>query len=136
MDSVQEHSPFAPLRQKDLENILISFPEVGELLQEAIRDKSASFCHEHSGQDEACQTTWRLHAALLDIMLEPLTAIFSEASDVAAAEAFYINGASELELAFRGEARDAYVWLQCVLAEDIRFQCPSKCIRMQDMARF
>jgi hypothetical protein len=68
-------------------------------------------------------------------MLQPLVAAYDGARAVAAAalcpasSSYYYPPASasssssgaavdELELAFRGDARDAFVWLHCLLAEE------------------
>jgi hypothetical protein len=60
-------------------------------------------------------------------MLQPLVAAYDTARAVAAAA---LRGPSpappsspsrpvdELELAFRGDARDAFVWLHCLMAEE------------------
>jgi hypothetical protein len=67
-------------------------------------------------------------------MLRPLAETFKRAS-VIALEALDSQGGCELELAFRGEARDAYVWLQCMLTEELDWctsiGCPSQMMCMQ-----
>jgi hypothetical protein len=58
-------------------------------------------------------------------MLQPLVAAYDAARTVAAAAlrgsspaSSFSAGVDELELAFRGDARDAFVWLHCLLAEE------------------
>src|ERR1700760_46807 len=150
MASTREESPFASLRRQDVERMLASCSTLGVALQQAMQDENSRlvlgdfswlvcglanitfvlrFCEDHDSQGAASEIAWRLHAALLNMMLQPLVQTFKRASD-AAIEALYPNSTREPELAFRGEARDAYVWLQCMLREELQWCtsicCPSK----------
>lgn len=37
------------------------------------------------------------------------------------------NIAVDLELAFRGEARGTFTWLQCLLSDEVDLYCPKSC---------
>jgi hypothetical protein len=142
-------SPFATLTPEDVDQILSSSPSLGIALHNFERDQSIQyapihsslspisplcsligvrFCPKHSVLDAASQSTWRLHAALVSQMLQPLVNAYDRARAVASA-ALCSSAADELELAYRGDARSAFVWLHCLLAEEREWcaadGCPS-----------
>lgn len=78
---------------------------------------SSSFCTFHSECDDQVRETWLLHRDLLHALLMPVVELFKRAS--ALAQTALRNPVHEdLETAFGGEARMAFLWLQCFLTEE------------------
>ena len=75
-----------------------------------------SFCAQHSNCDPQIKATWMLHRDILHALTMPIVELFRRASGLAAA-ALCTQKSEDLELAFAGEARGAFVWLQCFLSE-------------------
>jgi hypothetical protein len=63
------------------------------------------------------QTTWLLHRDILHAITTPVAELHKEASAIAAA-ALCSQVPEELEVAFKGEARFAFLWLQCFITEE------------------
>lgn len=61
--------------------------------------------------------TWLLHRDMLHAMTMPVVELYKEASTLAAA-ALCSQSPEELEVAFKGEARFAFLWLQCFISEE------------------
>jgi hypothetical protein len=76
-----------------------------------------SFCTTHAHCTPAAQETWLLHRDILHALVMPVVALFSRASALASA-ALCTQRASDLELAFAGEARSAFIGLQCFITEE------------------
>jgi hypothetical protein len=83
------------------------------LLPQLIRH---SFCPSHSG-DPVTQSIWVLHRDILHGLTMPVVQLYHQASSLAAA-ALCTDKVHDLELAFRGEARGAFIWMQCFMGED------------------
>ena len=80
-------------------------------------DNDHSFCNDHSQCDAEAQETWLLHRDILHALIMPIVALFSRASALAEA-ALCTRRTEDLELAFAGEARGAFLCLQCILTEE------------------
>ncbi|ORY08352.1 hypothetical protein BCR34DRAFT_488786 [Clohesyomyces aquaticus] len=79
--------------------------------------RDAEFCSNHETCDSEVKDTWLLHRDLLHALVMPVVELFKRAS--ALAEAFLSNPKPEdLELAFGGDARGAFLWLQCFITEE------------------
>lgn len=76
-----------------------------------------SFCDDHSSLNPEDQESLVLHRDMLHAMIMPVVQLFQQASTLAGA-ALCSHKPEDLELAFRGEARDAFVWLQVFLSEE------------------
>ena len=63
------------------------------------------------------QLTWLLHRDILHAMTMPVVELYKEASALAAA-ALCSQSPKEVEVAFKGEARFAFLWLQCLITEE------------------
>lgn len=63
------------------------------------------------------QLTWLLHRDILHAMTMPVVELYKEAATLAAA-ALCSQFPEELEVAFKGEARFAFLWLQCFITEE------------------
>jgi hypothetical protein len=139
-----EISPFAALETSHVEQILASCPELGISLLQFDKDRNIryvyifgddsiqlthilSFCRDHILLDAQAKSTWRLHAALIHLMLQPLVQTYKRACKISSA-ALCDSRPRELELAFRGHARHSFVWLQCLMSEEkewcTRIACP------------
>lgn len=79
--------------------------------------RSADFCNEHDRCDSQAQETWMLHRDILHALIMPVVALFKRASALAEA-ALCTRRTEDLELAFAGEARGAFLCLQCILTEE------------------
>ena len=71
----------------------------------------------HETCDAALQEEWLLHRDILHAMTMPLVELYKESSILAAA-ALCSEIPRELEVAFKGEARFAFLWLQCFITEE------------------
>ena len=76
-----------------------------------------SFCDHHNECDTQEQETWVLHRDILHALIMPVVALFQRASALAEA-ALCTHMSEDLELAFAGEARGAFLCLQCFLTEE------------------
>ena len=77
----------------------------------------SSFCPEHDNCDAKAQETWLLHRDILHALIVPVIQLFKRATTLAEA-ALCTRRPEDLELAFRGDARSAFLWLQCFLADE------------------
>ncbi|KAE8418794.1 Endoribonuclease L-PSP/chorismate mutase-like protein [Aspergillus pseudocaelatus] len=86
-----------------------------------------SFCshHRHSCSDQD-KESFRLHRDIIHTLLLPLFLLHHQASRVAA-RALPSRKEAESERAFRGEARSAYAWLQCILTEEHDWYLTERC---------
>ncbi|QVM08335.1 hypothetical protein D8B26_003026 [Coccidioides posadasii str. Silveira] len=110
-------SPFR-IREEDKAALNDSekFQAVRLRLQESARSE---FCTLH-GNDEIVSSekqTFQLHRDILHALFTPLLQFLRQASLVAAL-AVPGQPRSDLELAFRGDARSAYAWLRCIVTEE------------------
>lgn len=76
-----------------------------------------TFCPEHDNCDAKAQETWLLHRDILHALVMPVVQLFKRATTLAEA-ALCTRRPEDLELAFRGDARSAFLWLQCFLADE------------------
>ncbi|EOA87932.1 uncharacterized protein SETTUDRAFT_168733 [Exserohilum turcica Et28A] len=77
----------------------------------------ADFCAAHSQCTPQSKHTWLLHRDILHALIMPIVTLFSRASTLASA-ALCTQRSSDLELAFSGESRSAFIGLQCFIAEE------------------
>ncbi|MCJ1485797.1 hypothetical protein MMC06_005972 [Schaereria dolodes] len=108
-------SPFT-IRKEDLAKLDSSqgFQIVRKLLT---TDRSAAFCEHHSPSTEDIKQAWLLHRDITHAIIMPVLEIYRQASQLA--ESFLCpRSIFDLELAFRGEARGAFSWLQCLIVEE------------------
>ncbi|XP_014562160.1 hypothetical protein COCVIDRAFT_84734 [Bipolaris victoriae FI3] len=77
----------------------------------------ADFCASHSTCSPQAKQTWLLHRDILHALIMPIVTLFSRASTLASA-ALCTQRASDLELAFSGESRSAFIGLQCFITEE------------------
>ncbi|KAF2634381.1 hypothetical protein P280DRAFT_260106 [Massarina eburnea CBS 473.64] len=76
-----------------------------------------SFCTSHSTVSAEAQSIWLLHRDILHALVMPVVELFKRASTLAEA-ALCTKNTEDLELAFSGDARSAFLWLQCFLGEE------------------
>lgn len=77
----------------------------------------ADFCDQHTHCSDDEKETWLLHRDILHALIMPIVALFNRASSLAAA-ALCTTKSEDLELAFSGEARGAFLCLQCFITEE------------------
>ncbi|KAA8646422.1 uncharacterized protein ATNIH1004_007852 [Aspergillus tanneri] len=82
-------------------------------------------CHRHSCSDEE-QEIFRLHRDIIHTIFLPLFLLHNQVSRLAANVLPSHRGA-EPERAFRGEARSAYTWLDCILREEHDWYLTERC---------
>ncbi|KAF2020228.1 hypothetical protein BU24DRAFT_135554 [Aaosphaeria arxii CBS 175.79] len=96
----------------------------------------ADFCHHHERCSDDAKQTWLLHRDILHALTMPVAQLYKRASALAAA-ALCSQRVVDLELAFSGEARGAFVWLQCFVTEEeewvVTSGCPA-CITAETMS--
>lgn len=79
--------------------------------------KTNSFCTQHAQCSAQEKDTWLLHRDLLHALIMPVVELFRRASVLAEA-ALCTHKTEDLELAFAGEARGAFLCLQCFIHEE------------------
>jgi len=88
--------------------------------------QNTAFCTAHAQCDAETQQTWLLHRDMLHALIMPVVALFARASALAAA-ALCTPRPEDLELAFAGEARGAFLCLQCFIADESDWCCTRGC---------
>jgi hypothetical protein len=81
------------------------------------------FCAFHtSTSDDEVRATWLLHRDIFHALNMPVVQLYRRAASLAQA-ALCTNKSEDLELAFSGDSRSAFVWLQCFLGEEEEWSC-------------
>ncbi|KAF1983304.1 hypothetical protein K402DRAFT_383128 [Aulographum hederae CBS 113979] len=80
-------------------------------------DPEQGFCECHASSDDDTKEAWILHRDILHALIMPVVQLFNRASILAKA-ALCTQKPEELELAYRGDARSAFLWLQCFVTEE------------------
>ncbi|KAJ4373033.1 hypothetical protein N0V83_003324 [Neocucurbitaria cava] len=83
----------------------------------AALNESQAFCVLRSYLARDAEETFLLHRDILHALIMPVVALFSRASALASA-ALCTQKSEDLELAFAGEARGAFLCLQCFITEE------------------
>ncbi|KAF1917706.1 hypothetical protein BDU57DRAFT_174453 [Ampelomyces quisqualis] len=109
----QPQSPFA-IPREDVEALTES---EGFCMLRNYLARNADFCNEHGQCNLEAQETWLLHRDILHALIMPVVTLFRRASALAEA-ALCTRRTEDLELAFAGEARGAFLCLQCILTEE------------------
>ena len=76
-----------------------------------------SFCDEHEPATKNDEVAWLLHRDITHALILPILHIFHKASRLGKS-LLCAENIFDLELAFRGEARGAFSWLQCFFIEE------------------
>ena len=76
-----------------------------------------SFCDHHEPATEEDEAAWLLHRDITHALILPILHIFHKASRLGKS-LLCAENIFDLELAFRGEARGAFSWLQCFFIEE------------------
>lgn len=113
MEQSSGQSPFA-IPREDIEALNASH---GFMVLRSYLAKDADFCAQHSRCDPQTKETWLLHRDLLHALIMPVVELFKRASALAEA-ALCTHKSEDLELAFAGEARGAFLCLQCFIHEE------------------
>ena len=93
--------------------------------QHALTAPSNSFCDFHAASDAQTRETWLLHRDLLHALIMPIVELYRRASALAGT-AMCTARSEDLELAFAGEARGAFLWLQCFIAGEDGDWCQTR----------
>lgn len=98
-----------------------------QLRRQECGTEGPSFCsvHHHSCTSSD-QESFRLHRDIIHTLLVPLFLINHQAERVAA-RALPSKKGAEPERAFRGEARSAFAWLNCILTEEHDWYLTARC---------
>ena len=127
-------SPFATVRPDELSAICASsgfqilrnylaeaacseYVQIILSIARALVNVGPSFCPDHANINHEAQSAWLLHRDILHAITMPVVQLHNQASALAGA-AVCSQLPEELELAFKGEARSAFLWLQCFVGED------------------
>ncbi|KAF1838468.1 hypothetical protein BDW02DRAFT_565063 [Decorospora gaudefroyi] len=115
--AMQMESPFE-ISNEDIEALSSShsFSVLRRILAEDA-ERYTRFCTTHTQCSPCAKTTWLLHRDMLHALVMPVVTLFSRASTLASA-ALCTQRTSDLELAFAGEARSAFIGLQCFISEE------------------
>ncbi|KAF2848398.1 hypothetical protein T440DRAFT_171164 [Plenodomus tracheiphilus IPT5] len=79
--------------------------------------RETDFCPTHTHCTPSAKQTFLLHRDILHALIMPVVTLFSRASTLASA-ALCSPRPADLELAFAGEARGAFLCLQCFITEE------------------
>ena len=79
--------------------------------------QDCSFCAAHTQIDSYDRENWLLQRDITHALIFPVLELYRHASNVAKTMLGDRN-IFDLELVFRGEARGAFAWLQCFIAEE------------------
>ncbi|KAJ4309773.1 hypothetical protein N0V94_008777, partial [Neodidymelliopsis sp. IMI 364377] len=109
----EELSPFV-IPQEDVEVLNAS---EGFCMLRNYLARDTSFCTQHNTCDAQTKETWILHRDLLHALVMPVLELFNRASALAEA-ALCTHKSEDLELAFAGDARGAFLCLQCFVDEE------------------
>ncbi|KAF2683046.1 hypothetical protein K458DRAFT_419272 [Lentithecium fluviatile CBS 122367] len=121
-----EQSPFA-IPREDVDALCAD--EGFQLLRKCLVHH-ADFCAFHTASDYEAKQTWILHRDLLHALTMPVVELFKRASALAQkvlCTGKSTRGTADLETAFVGEARSAFLWLQCFLGESWEWGCTMGC---------
>lgn len=129
MDTSETTSPF---RVSLNDQIALEQNEAFRAMREQLHRQECgtegpSFCsvHRHACTS-ADQESFRLHRDIIHTLLVPLFLINHQAERVAA-RALASKKGVEPERAFRGEARSAFAWLNCILTEEHDWYLTARC---------
>jgi hypothetical protein len=75
------------------------------------------FCSSHTPADTNSETYWLINRDILHALLVPVVELFDRASSVAE-QATKASKLEDLEYAYTGEARGAFIWLSCFLEKE------------------
>ncbi|KKY18267.1 hypothetical protein UCDDS831_g06058 [Diplodia seriata] len=78
---------------------------------------ASRLCAEHACCSPETQATWVLQRDILHALIMPVVQLFHRASSLAEA-ALCSSKSEDLEMAFTGDARSGFLWLQCFLADE------------------
>ncbi len=96
------------------------------------------FCELHQSDNSDDEEAWLLHRDITHALIIPILQIFRRASVLAAALLGTERNA-DFEIAFRGDARGAFSWLQCFVAEEedwcVTKGCPGNSSLLSTTAR-
>lgn len=109
----EELSPFV-IPQEDVEVLNTS---EGFCMLRNYLARDTSFCAQHDECDVQTKEAWILQRDLLHALVMPVLELFNRASSLAEA-ALCTTRSEDLELAFAGEARGAFLCLQCFVDEE------------------
>ncbi|KAF2785420.1 hypothetical protein K505DRAFT_380889, partial [Melanomma pulvis-pyrius CBS 109.77] len=107
------HSPF-DIPREDVEALCNS---AGFQVLRSYLAGDADFCTTHAESSPQARETWLLHRDLVHALIMPVVELFRRASTLAEA-ALCTRASEDLELAFAGEARGAFICLQCFITEE------------------
>ncbi|KAF2439467.1 hypothetical protein P171DRAFT_123163, partial [Karstenula rhodostoma CBS 690.94] len=112
MDRLYE-SPFA-IPREDMQALLSS--DGFQLLRSCLAN-DADFCDFHAASDTQTRQTWLLHRDLLHALVMPVVELQRRA-EALASTALGTAKSEDLELAFAGDARGAFLFLHCFATEE------------------
>lgn len=111
--------------QNDAEYVVAQPPFLPHHDQHALTTPSNSFCDFHAASDAQTRETWLLHRDLLHALIMPIVELYRRAGALAST-ALCTARTEDLELAFTGEARGAFLWLQCFIAGEEGDWCQTR----------
>ncbi|EKG11992.1 hypothetical protein MPH_10887 [Macrophomina phaseolina MS6] len=115
MSTTIHQSPFC-IRPEDLHRLDSSKPF--QVLRSYLAVNATNeLCHEHACSSAEARETWLLHKDILHALIMPVVQLFHRASRLAEA-ALCSSKPEDLEMAFTGDARSGFLWLQCFLADE------------------
>ncbi|KAI9737328.1 MAG: hypothetical protein M1834_009481 [Cirrosporium novae-zelandiae] len=98
------------------ESALLSNPGF-KLLRSRFSTIRPSFCSDHLPTSDAATEAWLLHRDITFTLILPILRIYDQAAQVARSLLRTLK-ATDLELAFFGEGRGAFSWLQCFVKDE------------------
>ncbi|KAJ9662008.1 hypothetical protein H2201_006297 [Coniosporium apollinis] len=76
-----------------------------------------SFCSSHESTDHSALEAWVLQRDIIHALITPVVQLYNRATALAQAALCSVSP-DDLELAFRGDGRSAFLFLQCLLSDE------------------
>ncbi|MCJ1473745.1 hypothetical protein MMC13_002396 [Lambiella insularis] len=118
MSHVDEASNISPFTIRQSDTKILETSEAFQVIRKLLSSQQQSaFCEQHIPSAETDAEAWILHRDITHAIMLPVLHIYRQATT--AAQSFLCSQSIfDLELAFRGEARGAFSWLQCLIMEE------------------
>ncbi|KAL8828017.1 MAG: hypothetical protein Q9191_002834 [Dirinaria sp. TL-2023a] len=118
LSRVEEVARESPFKVQEADAARLSSCDAFHIIRKLLaKQQDSDFCQYHLPMSREDKEAWLLQRDITHALVLPILEIFRHASDVAKSMLGNRN-IYDLELVFRGEARGAFSWLQCFIAEE------------------
>lgn len=118
LSRVEEVARKSPFKVHEADAARLGSCDAFHIIRELLaKQQDSDFCEHHLPMGREDKEAWLLQRDITHALVLPILEIFRHASDVAKSM-LGTHNIFDLELVFRGEARGAFSWLQCFIAEE------------------